>query len=257
MVGFEYNVYSHTSPSGKKYIGITKQKPEHRWSNGDGYKRHPYFYNAIKKHGWDKMEHVVLFTGLSEQEAKEKEINLIALYDTTNPKLGYNISIGGESGAKGLVHSEKTRRKLSMINKGKTMSEEAKLKIGIANKGKIVSKETRLKQSIANKGQTVSQETRKKLSEAMTGKQRPPCSEETRERLSKAMKGKSNREGKYMRKIACTNNETGEELKFDNISDALFYIKDNVYPSACKKSIYEYCRREINGYKHKWRYEGL
>lgn len=257
MVGFEYNVYSHTSPSGKKYIGITKQKPEHRWSNGDGYKRHPYFYNAIKKHGWDKMEHVVLFTGLSEQEAKEKEAELIALYDTTNPALGYNISSGGESGANGVTRSEETRRKLSIANKGKTMSEEAKIKIGIANKGKIVSKETRLKQSIANKGQIVSQETRKKLSEAMTGKQRPPCSEETREKLSKAMKGKSNREGKYMRKIACTNIETGEELKFDNISNALSYIKDNVYPQARKKTIYQYCRYCMNGYKHKWRYEGI
>ncbi len=46
MVGFEYNVYSHTSPSGKKYIGITKQKPEHRWSNGDGYK-HKWRYEGL------------------------------------------------------------------------------------------------------------------------------------------------------------------------------------------------------------------
>lgn len=257
MVESGCSVYAHIAPSYKMYFGITKQKVKHRWSNGFGYKRHPYFYNAIKKYGWDNIEHIVLFTGLSEQKAREREVELIALYDTTNPTLGYNISNGGESGANGVTPSEETRQKLSIANKGKIMSEEAKFKIGIANKGKIVSEETRLKQSIANQGQIVSKETREKLSKVMKGKQLSPSSKETREKISKAMKGKVNRKGKYMRKIACTNIETGKELRFDNISDALYYIKENVYPSACKKSIYEYCRCGINGYKHKWRYEGL
>lgn len=33
-----YTVYKHTTPSGKVYIGITKQKPWQRWNNGNGYK---------------------------------------------------------------------------------------------------------------------------------------------------------------------------------------------------------------------------
>lgn len=32
-------VYIHTSPSGKKYIGITSQNPQKRWQNGKGYLR--------------------------------------------------------------------------------------------------------------------------------------------------------------------------------------------------------------------------
>ena len=46
-----WKLYLHTSPNGKKYYGITsKNNPSERWgNNGDNYKRHPYFYNAIKK----------------------------------------------------------------------------------------------------------------------------------------------------------------------------------------------------------------
>ncbi len=254
MVERDYSVYAHITPSTKMYIGITKQKVEYRWSNGYGYNRHPYFYTAIQKYGWDNIKHIVLFSGLTEQEAKKREIELIALYNTTNSKFGYNISTGGESGASGLIHSKETKRKLSMINKGKTMSDEAKLKISRANKDKVTSQQTRLKQSIANKGQVVSEETKAKLSKAMKGKQREPRSDETRLKLSKALKGSSNRSGKYIRKIACMSLETGEEFTFDNISKALSYVREKVYPAACSKSIYQYCRLECNGYKHKWRY---
>lgn len=36
-------VYVHIAPNGKKYVGITSQKPEKRWNHGEGYQRHPYF----------------------------------------------------------------------------------------------------------------------------------------------------------------------------------------------------------------------
>ena len=32
-----WTVYRHIAPSGKVYIGITCQKPEYRWNNGNGY----------------------------------------------------------------------------------------------------------------------------------------------------------------------------------------------------------------------------
>lgn len=38
-----YTVYKHTTPSGKVYVGITKQKPEQRWDNGNGYKKNEHF----------------------------------------------------------------------------------------------------------------------------------------------------------------------------------------------------------------------
>lgn len=52
-----YTVYMHITPSGKMYIGITGRNPLKRWgSNGSGYKGQA-FSNAIKKYGWDNMEH--------------------------------------------------------------------------------------------------------------------------------------------------------------------------------------------------------
>lgn len=48
-----YYVYMHYFPDKKSYIGLTRQKPEDRWSNGSGYKKQPV-YSAIKKFGWGK-----------------------------------------------------------------------------------------------------------------------------------------------------------------------------------------------------------
>lgn len=89
-----YVVYKHTSPSGKVYIGITGRKPEHRWASGSGYRAIP-FRRAIEKYGWENIKHEVLFSGLTKEEANAKEIELIALYDSTNSKKGYNITRGG------------------------------------------------------------------------------------------------------------------------------------------------------------------
>lgn len=92
-----FKVYMHTSPNGKKYIGITRQeKPERRWgSNGCGYIDNQHFWRAIQKYGWDNFQHEILFEDLTEEEAQQKEIELIAYYDSTDQTKGYNITAGG------------------------------------------------------------------------------------------------------------------------------------------------------------------
>ena len=105
-----YCVYCHTSPSGKRYIGITCQRPTRRWNGGNGYRQNPYFYNAILKYGWANIRHEILYKGLSRDEACEKEIKLICSYKSNNPKYGYNLSAGGECGFSGCSWSEKQRR---------------------------------------------------------------------------------------------------------------------------------------------------
>ena len=90
-----YKVYVHISPNGKRYYGITKQEVERRWRNGKGYKGNKYFYRAINKHGWDNFEHIVIAKGLTEEEAKWLEIELIREFDTTNTNKGYNIPKSG------------------------------------------------------------------------------------------------------------------------------------------------------------------
>ena len=149
----KFVVYEHVSKSQKRYIGITSQKLEVRWRRGCGYINNPHFYNAIKKYGWDNFEHNILASGITEEEAKKMEIELIKKYNTTNPEYGYNVTRGGD-----------TR---------KPCSEETKEKIRKKNTGKIVS-----------------EETRKKISETQKKKRpKPPMSDKTKEKISQSLLG--------------------------------------------------------------------
>lgn len=92
----KYIVYKHTSPSGKVYIGITKQNPNRRWKSGHGYKQNKYFYNAILKYGWKNIKHEILYSNLTLEEACIKEKELISFYSKSN--ICYNIAEGGTNG---------------------------------------------------------------------------------------------------------------------------------------------------------------
>lgn len=108
----------------KRYIGITHhQNPEKRWQKGNGYKPHgkytksgksrkpndSRFYNAILKYGWDNFTHEILFKNLTQNEADEKEKELILQYQSYKEEFGFNQDMGGRSNGK---HSEETRRKI-------------------------------------------------------------------------------------------------------------------------------------------------
>lgn len=190
-------VYAHTNlENGKRYIGITSQTPESRWKSGHGYTHNPYFYNAILKYEWNSFSHDILLSGLSEREAKIKEIELIDLYHTNNELYGYNLTKGGD-GALGRKVSNETKEKIRMAHKGFTHTDVAKGKISrslIGNqyaKGHKHSKETLKKISetaVGNqyaKGNKLSAETRAKMSKSHLGM---IPSEETRRKLSKANK---------------------------------------------------------------------
>lgn len=91
-----YSVYLHIFPNDKKYVGITSKKPLHRWgSHGQGYKRQSLIWNAICKYGWDNIQHIILYTNKTEEEAFQIEQDLIQLFNTKNPN-GYNIDDGGK-----------------------------------------------------------------------------------------------------------------------------------------------------------------
>lgn len=109
-------LYKHTNIiNGKVYIGITKfgNSPSKRWGkNGNRYNTQ-FFGKAIHKYGWDNFEHEILFENLTEIEAKQKEIELIKFYDSSNLKKGYNLTKGGD-GSLGLFPNEETRIKQSI-----------------------------------------------------------------------------------------------------------------------------------------------
>lgn len=129
-----YCVYIHTFPNGKVYVGITSQKPEHRWKNGKKYAYNQLVGRAIEKYGWDAVRHDVLFDGLTEPEAKSKEIELIKKYNSQNRNYGYNLTAGGD-GMAGFKTYESTKKKLSEINTGKRHTEESRRKMSEARKG--------------------------------------------------------------------------------------------------------------------------
>lgn len=116
-------VYIHTSPSNKAYIGITSKKPKERWGkNGCKYKHCRYFWNAIRKYGWDNFTHVIFEDHLSQEEACHLEVVLINLFDTRNSDHGYNIASGGEINSFKL--SEETKQKISGSRIGKYTGKE-------------------------------------------------------------------------------------------------------------------------------------
>lgn len=94
-----YKLYMHINKfNNKKYIGITKNRPEERWLSGKGYKYNIRFYNDILKYGWDDgFEHEILLCGLTYEEACNKEIELIEKHQTRDKNKGYNIAIGGDA----------------------------------------------------------------------------------------------------------------------------------------------------------------
>ncbi len=104
-----YSVYVHTSPCGKKYVGITKQNPIDRWKKGKAYPSNKYFTEEIEKYGWDNFQHEIVAEKLSKADAEAMEIKLIKEFKSDNKEFGYNITKGGAPCNRG--YSDEDRRK--------------------------------------------------------------------------------------------------------------------------------------------------
>lgn len=146
-----YSVYMHTCPSGKKYIGITSKTPQERWKNG--YRNNKHFSNAIKQYGWENIKHEVLFRGLTKEDAEQKEIELISLYDTTNQSKGYNIALGGHSNS-GYHHKAETKQKIRESLTGAKHTAERIAKNSKAKKNQWQKSDYRRRMSEAHKGKS-------------------------------------------------------------------------------------------------------
>jgi group I intron endonuclease len=187
-------VYIHTSPSGKKYVGITCKPPEWRWRNGKGYIQNKHFTAAIQKYGWDNFSHDIVADNLSKAEACELEQKLIKQYDTQSREHGYNKSSGGELSGLGVKMTDEQKMFLSERLKGqnnpmygKHLSDEAKRKLSEAKRGKKMPDECRRKISESNKDVERTPEWKRHLSESLTGK---ALSEEHKAKVSKGIADK-------------------------------------------------------------------
>ena len=245
-----YSVYIHTNKTnGKRYVGITCQKPEERWRRGKGYKHCPVFYKAILKYGWDSFEHDVFASHLTKEEAENMERVLIKELETLSTQNGYNVSEGGDAP----FLSEETKQKISESHMGelnpmygKKHTEEQKqhlrqMMTGERNPryGKEVSEETRRKISLSNKGRPCSLTEEQKI--------------EMAKKVSEKLKGRPRPEGggRKPKKILCV--ETGEI--FESVASAARNVgtsKTNICSCAkgkhetVKGFHWEYCEEKIN-----------
>lgn len=162
-----YTVYKHTSPSGKVYIGITRQRPERRYGGGRGYAHSPHMNAAIKKYGWENFEHEIIAENLSQEAAERLEVELIAEYHAADRAYGYNADKGGSTGPK---HSEATRAKIGEANKKRVWSEEAKQKMRAYKLAHPTSPETARKIGDANRGRKHRPESVEKIRQAQPKK---------------------------------------------------------------------------------------
>lgn len=172
----KWYVYMHTNKiNQKRYIGITCQDPKRRWSNGNGYKRQPYFWRAIQKYGWDNFDHEILFENVTFDKACQLEQSLIKEYKANNSLYGYNVTDGG-AGAQGYALSDEQKQLISEKAKeryknpenhpmhGKHVSDETKEKISNALTGKYT------KDTNPNTGRKHTEEEKIKMSQNRKGK---------------------------------------------------------------------------------------
>jgi|GEM_PF-970481 len=138
-----------------------------------------YLQKSINKYGKENFKHEIIDQCQTLKEADDKEIYWIAYFDSTNTKIGMNLTKGG-GGNLGYKMPEHQKEILRKINKGKKLSEEQRKILSIANKGKKLSEEHRKIISKANKGRPLSDEHKKKISESNKGK---PKSEEHKIKL--------------------------------------------------------------------------
>lgn len=151
------------------YIGIgNSDKRAYSKTN-----RNTHWNNIVSKTNY---EVEILLDEIDYEYAKEKEIEFISLYKRKiDGGTLCNITLGGD-GCLGLVHTD-----------------DSKLKMSIPNRGKIISEEQRRKVSEFHKGRKRSEETKKKMSEAQLGEKNFNWGKKASEETKLKMKASANR----------------------------------------------------------------
>lgn len=125
-IGYIYVFYNKIN--GKIYVGKTISKFNLRWNehkyNAFTKLTKNYFYNSIRKYGWDEFNRYIIYH-TEELEDKleidkliiEKEKYFIEIFNSNNYDFGYNSTIGGD-GIAGYNHTEEAKLKMSEQRKG-------------------------------------------------------------------------------------------------------------------------------------------
>ena len=210
----------------KKYIGLTTQRLQSRFSQHKKQPTNSHLKNSFNKYGIDNFTFSEIDFAVNKEDLEEKEKYYIDLYNTLSREYGYNIRDGGET----YVMGEETKQKLRDANLGKVIDKDVKNKISKSLKGrpspmrgrhhrddslkkmskvrmgeknhfygKSHTEDTKNKIGIKNKGNTHwlgkkhTEDTKIKISKANKGKVSPRkgvvLSEETKLKISESKKG--------------------------------------------------------------------
>lgn len=159
-------IYKITSPSGKIYIGqsrdINSRKSDHKhnWS-----KRQYKLYSSINKYGWDAHSFDIIHE-CTIDELDNLESFYIKYYDCFDTEHGLNLTSGG---VHNLKYSTQSKLKLSESKKGISPSPETRIKLSNAIKGIKRTPETIEKMRISKIGKIHSNQSKKLISETKGG----------------------------------------------------------------------------------------
>lgn len=156
------SVYKITNViNGKVYVGQSwdtrKRWGDHR--DQVGLNSSCYIHRAMRKYGIDSFKFQILAVPDSQEVMDELEEYFIRLFDSTNPKKGYNLRTGGA----GWRPNEETRKKMSEVQLLRTQAP------GYVH---------------PMQGKTHTPEVRKAQSERMTGVPRPDISARQKQLVS-------------------------------------------------------------------------
>lgn len=216
-VGFIYKIYKYTNLINNKiYIGQTKQSLEERADKGRNYKGSTHFYNAIQKYGWENFIGEILEEVNTIEEANEKETYYIALYDSTNQDIGYNITSGGWNSPL----AEETKKILSQKAKERCKNPENNPMYGKRHSKESLEKMRMKKQGENNPmyGKHLSEESKEKIRQANRGRKidNSYWTDEHRKEQSEFMKETAKR---WCKKVLCIEDNTF----FNSITEASKY----------------------------------
>lgn len=191
MVG----IYKITSPTGRVYIGqsLKLESRTSQYSNLNTSSGQPRLNRSFNKHGFDN--HIIeIIEECNVNALNERERYYQDKYNATG-KMGLNCILT-KTGSKKMVHSEESKRKMSISRKGKRIGKENSFygrkhteeSIRKANEAKA-KKQAEISKKLSEYSKNRTTEHRKNISIANTGHVH---SEERKRRIGDSVRGEKN-----------------------------------------------------------------
>jgi hypothetical protein len=231
-----------------------------------------YILRVVNKYGIDKIKTEIVYmmfdNDVQNKQEKHKQLSewekhFIKLYDSQNPKIGMNITEGGNGGDTYSFVSEENKKirskKISDKLKNRIFSEEWKKKLvsnHISKKDNAKAKKWKENVGLCNKGRKHSEEQNLNCSKKLTGRKQLPTTVEKRMKTMKEKFGGhwAPRKGKVTPEItrkkqskAMLGKKRGPQSRLhkQHLSASL---KKRIFKNICKKCGIEFLCRSNRGY---------